>query len=57
MLYFIEVFNSEVFPKMVFSTENGSDSTRKTKVVCFHICRLQTVTNKQVLKNGTFFLP
>ena len=26
-------------------------------VLCFHICRLWTVLNKQVLKNQTFFLP
>ena len=57
MLYFIEAFNPEVIPKMVFSTENGSGSTRKSRVLCFHICRLQTVPNKQVLKNQTFFHP
>ena len=42
---------------MFFSTENGSGSTSKTKVLCFHIYRLQTAPNKQVLKNWTFFLP
>ena len=39
---------------MFFSTENSSGSTKKTKVLCFPICRFQTVPNKQVLKNQTF---
>ena len=52
-IFYTELFNPEVVPKMVFSTENGS---RKTKVLYFHISRLQTVPNKQVLKNRTFFL-
>ena len=51
------MFNPEVVPKKVFSTENGSGSTRKTKVLCFHIRRSETVPNKQVLKNRSFFLP
>ena len=50
------MFNPEVAPKMDFSTEDGYGSTRKTKVLCFHICILQTVSNKQVLENQTFFL-
>ena len=56
-VFYTKVFNPEVVPKMVFSTEDGSGSTRKTKVLCFHICILQTVSIKQVLKNQTFFLP
>ena len=39
---YTKVFNPEVVPKMVFSTEDGSGSTRKTEVLCFHICILQT---------------
>ena len=50
------VFNPEVDLKMVFSTEDGSGSTRKTKVLGFHIYILQTVSNQQVLKNRTFLL-
>ena len=56
-VFYAKVFNPEVVPKMFFSAEDGSGSTRKTKILCLHICILQTVSNKQVLKNQTFFLP
>ena len=36
-IFYTEVFNPEVAPKMVFSTENSSASTRKTKIFYFHI--------------------
>ena len=32
-IFYTEMFNAEVVPKMFFSTENGSDSTRKTKIL------------------------
>ena len=56
VVFYTKMFNPEVVPKIVFSIEDGSGSTRKTKVLCFHIFILQTVSNKQVLKSRTFFL-
>ena len=36
-IFYTEVFNPEVAPRMFFSTENSSASTRKTKNFYFHI--------------------
>ena len=40
-VFYTYVFNPEVVPKMVFSTENSSGNTKKTIILFFLICRLQ----------------
>ena len=34
-IFYAQLFNLEVVPKMVFSTENSSGSTRKTNILFF----------------------
>ena len=45
-VFYTYVFNPEVVPKMVFSTENSSGNTKKTIILFFLICRLQTKITK-----------
>ena len=56
-IFYTEVSNPEVAPKMVFQLKIALAVLGKLKFFIFTFCRMQTILNKQVLKNRTLFLP
>ena len=56
-IFYTEVFNPEVGPKMVFQLKIALAVLGRLKYFIFTFCRMQTIPNKQVLKNRTLFLP